>query len=84
MKRWNFGGGRATHGSEGHRLPGSIGCRMDPGKVHKNKKMPGHYGDERITVKNLTIVDVDAERGLVLVKGSVPGPNGGLVAIKQG
>ena len=54
-----------------------------PGKVFKNKKMPGHFGAERITVKNLQIVSVDAEQNLVLIKGSIPGPNGGLVSIRQ-
>ena len=83
MKRWNFGGGRDSHGSQGHRLPGSIGCRMDPGKVFKNKKMAGHYGDKRITVRNLRVVKIDAENNLVLLKGAIPGPNGGLVSISQ-
>lgn len=83
MKRWSFAGGRATHGAQGHRLPGSIGCRMDPGKVFKNKKMAGHYGAERVTVKNLSVVKIDAENNLVLIKGAIPGPNGGLVGISQ-
>ncbi|MHC5067936.1 MAG: 50S ribosomal protein L3 [Planctomycetota bacterium] len=83
MKRYNFAGGPATHGSQFHRRPGSIGCRMDPGKVFKNKKMPGHYGVEQVTVRNLSIVKVDIENNLVLIKGAVPGPNGGLVSIRQ-
>lgn len=85
MKRHNFGGHKATHGTCKHRGPGSIGCRMDPGKVFKNKRMAGHWGgNEQITVKNLPIVSFDAEKNLVVVRGAIPGPNGGLVAIKQG
>ena len=83
MKRHGFAGLPATHGAKGHRHGGSIGCRMDPGKVFKNKKMAGHFGAERITVKNLQIVNIDAEQNLVLIKGSIPGPNGGLVSIRQ-
>jgi len=83
MKRWNFGGGRDSHGAQGHRLPGSIGCRMDPGKVFKNKKMAGHYGAAQITVQNLRVVKIDTDNNLVLIKGAVPGPNGGLVGIRQ-
>ncbi|MDA3959573.1 MAG: 50S ribosomal protein L3, partial [Planctomycetota bacterium] len=83
MKRWNFKGGRDSHGCQGHRLPGSIGMRMDPGKVFKNKKMAGHFGAERITVKNLSVVKIDIENNLVLIKGAIPGPNGGLVGISQ-
>ena len=83
MKRWNFGGGRDGHGGKRPRGGGSIGCRMDPGKVFKNKKMAGHYGDERITVRNLAIVKIDPENNLVVIKGSIPGPNGGLVNIRQ-
>ena len=74
MKRWNFGGLRATHGvSLSHRSHGSTGMRQDPGRVFKNKKMAGHLGDERITTQNLTVVRTDVERGLILVKGAVPG-----------
>lgn len=83
MKRHNFGGHRATHGTQKHRGPGAIGCRMDPGKVFKNKRMAGHYGDERVTVRNLSIVNIDAEKNLVILKGAVPGPKGGLVCIRQ-
>ena len=74
MKRWNFGGLRATHGvSVSHRSHGSTGQRQDPGKVFKGKKMAGHLGDERVTTQNLQIVRVDAKRGLLFVKGAVPG-----------
>ena len=83
MKRHNFAGHRATLGTQGHRIPGSIGCRMDPGKVFKNKRMAGHCGNERVTVRNLAIVSIDTEKNLVLIKGSIPGPNGGLVNIRQ-
>ena len=74
MKRWGFGGMRATHGvSISHRAHGSTGQRQDPGKVFKNKKMAGHMGDRQRTQQNLEIVRVDDERGLIFVKGSVPG-----------
>ncbi len=83
MKRHNFSGHKMTHGSMSHRGPGSIGCRMDPGRVFPNMRMAGHWGDEQVTIKNLKIVSLDAEQHLVVVKGAIPGPNGGLVAIKQ-
>src|SRR5471030_1359036 len=74
MKRWNFGGMRATHGvSVSHRSHGSTGQRQDPGRTFKNKKMAGHYGVERVTVPNLNVVATDAERGLIYVKGAIPG-----------
>ena len=77
MKRWNFGGLRATHGvSVSHRSHGSTGNRQDPGKVFKNKKMAGHMGDKRITQQNLEVVQTDVERGLIFVRGSVPGHKG--------
>jgi large subunit ribosomal protein L3 len=84
MKRWNFSGGRATHGnSVSHRVLGSTGQRQDPGKVFKNKKMPGHMGDERITTQNLKIVRTDADRGLILVEGAVPGAKGGWILVRD-
>jgi large subunit ribosomal protein L3 len=74
MKRWNFSGLRATHGvSVSHRAHGSTGQRQDPGRVFKNKKMAGHLGQERVTTQNLEVVRVDAERGLLFVKGAAPG-----------
>jgi large subunit ribosomal protein L3 len=77
IKRWNFGGLRATHGvSVSHRSIGSTGGRQDPGKTFKNKKMPGQMGHTRITTQNLQVVRVDVERGLILVKGAVPGSEG--------
>jgi large subunit ribosomal protein L3 len=84
MKRWNFGGLRATHGvSVSHRSHGSTGGRQDPGKVFKNKKMAGHLGDERVTTQNLKVVKTDVERGLIMVQGSVPGAKGGWIQIKD-
>ena len=84
MKRWNFGGLRASHGvSVSHRSHGSTGQRQDPGKVFKNKKMAGHLGAERVTVQNLTVVTTDVERGLIMVKGAVPGAEGGWVLIRD-
>jgi len=84
MKRWNFGGLRATHGvSISHRSIGSTGGRQDPGKTFKNKKMPGHMGVERITTQNLRVVQTDTDRGLILVEGAVPGVKGGYIHIRD-
>ncbi len=84
MKRWNFGGLRATHGvSVTHRAHGSTGQRQDPGKVFKGKKMAGHLGDERVTTLNLEVVQIDPDRGLVLVRGAVPGAKGGWVLVRD-
>ena len=84
MKRWNFGGLRATHGvSVSHRSHGSTGNRQDPGKVFKNKKMAGHMGDRRITQQNLEVVQTDVERGLIFVRGSVPGHKGAWLLVKD-
>ena len=84
MKRHNFAGGRATHGnSVSHRIPGSTGQRQDPGKVFKGKKMPGHMGDERVTTQNLKVVKTDADRGLIMVRGAVPGAKGGWILIRD-
>jgi len=84
MKRWNFGGLRATHGvSISHRSHGSTGQCQDPGRVFKGKKMAGHMGAARVTVQNLEIVATDSERGLILVKGGLPGPKGGYVLVKD-
>ncbi len=81
MKRWGFGGGRKTHGSRSHRIPGSIGCSASPGRVQKGRKLPGQMGNERVTVKNLKIVDVRPEMDIVLVAGAVPGSKNGFVEI---
>ena len=84
MKRWNFGGLRASHGvSISHRSHGSTGGRQDPGKVFKNKKMAGHLGAERVTTQNLRVVRTDVERGLILVEGAVPGVKGGWVELRD-
>jgi large subunit ribosomal protein L3 len=84
MKRWNFGGLRATHGvSVSHRSHGSTGNRQDPGRVFKGKKMAGHLGDERVTTQNIKVVSTDVERGLILVKGAVPGPDGSFVLVRD-
>jgi large subunit ribosomal protein L3 len=84
MKRWNFKGLRATHGvSVSHRSIGSTGNRQDPGKVFKNKKMPGHLGAETVTTQNIVVVKTDAGRGLILVKGSVPGVKGAWVSVRD-
>ena len=84
MKRWNFGGLRASHGvSISHRSHGSTGNSQDPGKVFKGKKMAGHMGSERVTTQNLKIVSTDAERGLILVHGAVPGSKGGWVFLRD-
>src|ERR1700726_2050523 len=84
MKRWNFSGLRATHGvSISHRSHGSTGGRQDPGKTFKNKKMAGHLGTERVTTLNLRIVELDTERGLILVEGAVPGTSGGWIYVRD-
>lgn len=84
MKRWNFGGLRATHGvSIAHRSHGSTGQRQDPGKVFKGKKMAGHMGDERVTTQNLVVVRTDVDRGLLMVRGAVPGSKGGWVLVRD-
>jgi large subunit ribosomal protein L3 len=84
MKRWNFGGLRASHGvSISHRSIGSTGGRQDPGKTFKNKKMPGHMGVERVTTLNLKVVQTDVERGLLLVEGAVPGSKGGWITVRD-
>ncbi|NNC47460.1 MAG: 50S ribosomal protein L3 [Sphingomonas sp.] len=84
MKRWGFGGLRATHGvSISHRSHGSTGNRQDPGRVFKGKKMAGHMGARNRTQQNLMIVRTDVERGLIFVKGSVPGPKGGWLMVKD-
>jgi large subunit ribosomal protein L3 len=84
IRRHHFGGLRASHGvSVSHRSPGSTGQRQDPGKVFRGKKMPGHLGDVRVTTQNLRVVSTDAERGLIMIEGAVPGAEGGYVLIKD-
>jgi large subunit ribosomal protein L3 len=82
IKRWNFNRASMTHGSMYHRRPGSLGA-TDPARVFKGRKMPGRLGGERVTIQGLQVVKVDAERNLLLVKGAIPGANGGYVVIKS-
>src|SRR5260221_6509697 len=84
MQRWDFRGLEARHGASiSHRSPGGTGGRQDPGKTFKNKKMHGHYGDERVTTQNLEIAKVDVERGLIMIRGAVPGHKGGWVMVRD-
>jgi len=83
LKRWNFKGGRASHGSRFHRAPGSIGASATPSRVFKNKKMPGQMGNEKVTVQGLQIVRVDSGENLLLIKGAIPGHKNNIVIIKQ-
>ena len=83
MKRYNFQGGPAAHGSHFHRRPGSIGCRATPARVFRNKKMPGHLGVETSTVQNIQVVEVNLEAGYMLIKGSIPGSKNGFVKIMK-
>lgn len=84
MKRWNFSGLPATHGvKKKHRSPGSIGQRKWPGRVYKGKRMAGVYGGETVTIVGLEVVEVRLEDNLILIKGALPGPNGGLVQVRQ-
>ena len=84
MKRWNFAGLEASHGvSVSHRSHGSTGNRQDPGKTFKNKKMAGHLGQERVTTLNLTVANIDAARGLIMVHGAVPGARGDFVLVRD-
>jgi large subunit ribosomal protein L3 len=83
MKRWNFQGGPAAHGSHFHRRPGSIGCRATPARVFANKKLPGHLGVETSTVQNVQVVEVNLEAGYMLLKGSIPGSKNGFVRVAK-
>jgi large subunit ribosomal protein L3 len=83
IKRHNFGGGPASHGSHLHRAPGSIGACATPSRVFKGTRMPGRMGAERVTTLNLEIMDIKQERNLLILKGSVPGPDGGLLVIRE-
>ena len=81
IQRWNQHTGPMAHGSKYHRGVGSMSANSDPSRVFKNKHMPGHYGVERVTVQNLSIVKVDAENNLIAIKGAIPGPKGSVVTI---
>jgi len=83
VKRWHFRGGDATHGSMFHRAPGGIGASSFPSRVWPGQHFPGHMGHQRVTVKNLRVVKVDAEENLLLVRGAVPGPNGAYIMIRK-
>ena len=83
MKRHHFAGGPATHGSMFHRQPGSIGASSYPSRVWKNQRMPGHMGVDRVTVKNLEVIEVHADRNLMFVRGAVPGGPGGLLIVRK-
>ena len=83
IKRHNYAGGPASHGSMFYRAPGSIGASSYPSRVWKNKGLPGHMGDERVTVKNLRVVDVKAEQNLLLILGAVPGSKGTYLEIRK-
>ncbi len=83
IKRWGTHRGPMTHGSGYHRGPGSMGMCSDPGRVFKGKRLPGHMGVERVTIQNLSVVRVDADKNIMLIKGGVPGPKGGLLIIKN-
>ena len=84
MKRWNFSGKEASHGTERkHRSPGSVNAGTTPGRVFKGKKLPGHLGHERVTVLSLEVVETDPERNLLLIRGAVPGPNGALLLVRN-
>jgi len=83
MKRYNFQGGPASHGSHFHRRPGSIGCRATPARVFANKKMPGQMGNVTVTVQNVQVIEVNTQDGYMLIKGSVPGSKNGFVRIAK-
>lgn len=84
IKRHGFSGGRMTHGSHSQRIPGSIGCSAWPSKVIKGKRLPGRYGMDRKTVRNLEIVDIRPDENLMMIKGAVPGSRSGMVTVKKG
>jgi large subunit ribosomal protein L3 len=83
VKRWGYKGGRASHGSMFHRAPGSIGASSDPSRVFKGKRLPGRMGNEKTTIKGVKIVKVDPEENILVVKGPVCGPRGGLIIVKK-
>ncbi len=83
VQRWGFKGGKASHGAETHRAPGSIGASASPSRVFKGLPMAGHMGGKRATVQNLEVIRVDVERNLLIVKGSVPGPRHGILMIRK-
>jgi len=82
IRRWGFSRGRETHGSHFHRSPGSLSANSSPSRVFKGKKLPGHMGVDRITVQNLEVVKVDADKNVLLIKGALPGPKGGICTVE--
>lgn len=83
MKRWNFGGGKASHGSRSHRIPGSVGQCAYPSRVFKGKRLPGRLGGVKVTAPTVKVYEVRADENIILLKGPVPGPNGGIVLIRK-
>ena len=83
IKRWGFSGGKETHGCRSHRVPGSIGMSATPGRVYKGKKLPGHMGNKRVTIKNLKILDVRPELDIIALKGAVPGSRNSIIEISK-
>ena len=83
VKRWNFGGGRASHGSRSHRIPGAVGQCASPSRIFRGRKMPGRLGGSRVTVPSVTVVQVRPEENLLVLKGPIPGANGGIVLIRK-
>jgi large subunit ribosomal protein L3 len=83
IKRHGFHGGKKSHGSHSHRIPGSIGCSAWPAKVIRGKKMPGHYGNEQKTVRNLEVVGIRPKQNLMMIKGALPGPKSAVIAVKK-
>jgi large subunit ribosomal protein L3 len=82
IKKWGYHRGKETHGSKFHREPGSLSANSDPARVFKGKKLPGHMGVERVTMQNLTVAKVDADKNVLLIRGAIPGPNGGICTVK--
>jgi large subunit ribosomal protein L3 len=83
VKKWNFGGGRATHGSRSHRIPGSVGQCATPSRIIKGKRMPGRMGGAQVTAPSVKVVEVRSEQNLIFLKGPVPGANGGILLIRK-
>ena len=83
MKRWGFSGGKKTHGSRSHRIPGSIGCSATPGRVQKGKKLPGRMGYQQVTLKNLQVIDVRPDLNVILIGGAVPGSRNSFVEVRK-
>ena len=83
MRRHGFAGGRTTHGSQCHRIPGSIGASAWPSRVMKGKRLPGHYGNSRVTVRNLKVLDIRSDDNIILIKGAVPGSKTGILSVRK-